>query len=552
MRLWIKNQNLLTTMRMRTDGGRCCRYDVTVSVSSRVILLFLFYLQLPLTLSVLSSDVSYPDVTVSTIAFGSCHKRKYAIRHDLPTTTTTPTGNNGDSSSSSIQKTIWPTIAAHDPDVFVWTGDAVYPPKRGIASVQLLQEEYEQMNFNATLGYATFTPRHGVYGTWDDHDYGGNDMGDAMPDKPARAKAFVEFLQHKSVIPRNDSDTSIHPPPSRRQGVYQSIEWGVSPRKVKLLLLDTRWHRSSHCIPSVATYLPFGAGVACVTRWLTAGLALIPYCTEPDDAMLGKEQWDWLEQELHNSDAQVHVVVSSIQVLTTNPVMESWGHYPKERRRLLQLLLLHQRKSGGVVIILSGDVHHAEILDPHAYQYYQQQQDKQQQQQHAATPTTYSSFLEVTSSGLTHDCSKHIYGALCQPLLELFSQHRYRHNNNNNNNSPDDDKKFYYIGRNYGMIHVDWEQETFQVNVHSLETLDRHYEFNQVVLTTGPRSFRSTVIDKNNDLDVDQVIPCLDGHLIPFLQQVIVTILIGTIGTILLFCWMQRRQKRQRLMKLKE
>ena len=59
---------------------------------------------------------------------------------------------------------------------------------------------------------------------------------------------------------------------------------------------------------------------------------------DDDGDVLGEEQWAWLRRELTNSTAAAHLIVSSIQVLTTSPVVESWGHYPRSRRRLLELL----------------------------------------------------------------------------------------------------------------------------------------------------------------------------------------------------------------------
>lgn len=46
------------------------------------------------------------------------------------------------------------------------------------------------------------------------------------------------------------------------------------------------------------------------------------------------------------------------QVLTSNPLVESWGHFPRSRKRLLDLL--HRTNPAGLVM-LSGDVHHAEL-----------------------------------------------------------------------------------------------------------------------------------------------------------------------------------------------
>jgi alkaline phosphatase D len=322
--------------------------------------------------STAATDFDYPNTTLTRLAFGSCHKNKYADA----------TSNN-----------IWRTIEEKaNPQLWLWTGDVVYPPTRGIAPSEMLQVEYRQMLDNVTIGYSTFRPLLGTFGTWDDHDYGGNDAGDEMPDKQERAKLYWDFLGHRQ--------------PRQRQGVYSSITIGRPPHQVKIILLDTRWHRQAHCVPSIATKIPLGAGFACLTRWLAAGLFPESWCSK-STTLLGEEQWEWFQDEFLNKndgdeDPAVTLVVSSVQVLTTNPAMEGWGHFPAERDRLMRLL---SQKTNRLVFCLSGDVHHAEILDP--------------------MPSLEHRFLEITSSGLTHDCSKHIYGKACKPLLDTFARHRF-------------------------------------------------------------------------------------------------------------------------------
>lgn len=400
------------------------------------------------------SDIEHPNSTLSRLAFGSCHKNKYV----------------------DPANTIWDSIRKKEPDVFLWTGDSVYPPTRGIASVELLQQEYNQLKNNHSLGYATFEPPLGIYGTWDDHDYGGNDLGMEMPQKEERAVAFLQFL-NKMLIFQKDG----------RHGIYYSVEWGVAPRKIKAILLDTRWHREPHCIPSVAHKIPLGAAISCISRWLTAGLAL-PNCHT--GSILGEEQFAWLETQLTTSDAQIHVIVSSVQVLTSSPVIESWGHFPDDRTRLMKLI---NGVSGAVLI--SGDVHYAEILAP---------SDK-------------ATFLEVTSSGLTHDCSMPFYGVLCKPLLEAFDAHRYQSKDN------------FYIGKNYGMLQVDWEGKTFEVLVHD--------DKGSVVLRTGNMAFEQ---DRMSDDEIEQIEPVIDGHLIPMFLSLLVAL-----NALILGFLIQRRLRRR-------
>ena len=235
-------------------------------------------------------DVTYPNVTLTKIAFGSCHKRKYAQPSRL-----------------------WQRIQQQEGQAWLWMGDAVYPPQRAVCPVNMLQEEYQHLRHNDG-GYAALvaakTPY--IWGTWDDHDYGGNDMGKEMPDKVARRNAFWDFLGYDHA-PRDDTT---------RQGVYHAITVGQVPHQVKIIMLDTRTYRDNHCgIPSLATKFPLGAGVACLTRWMAAGLGA-SYCGRyhHNATMLGEQQWTWLQKELATSEAAVHIVVSSVQVLSTNPV----------------------------------------------------------------------------------------------------------------------------------------------------------------------------------------------------------------------------------------
>jgi hypothetical protein len=56
------------------------------------------------------------------------------------------------------------------------------------------------------------------------------------------------------------------------------------------------------------------------------------------NSILGETQWTWSQQQSLESDAQVHVAVSSIQAFTTNPTVESWGRFPKELERTRQFV----------------------------------------------------------------------------------------------------------------------------------------------------------------------------------------------------------------------
>ena len=99
---------------------------------------------------------------------------------------------------------------------------------------------------------------------------------------------------------------------------------------------------------------------------------------------MGEEQWKWLEEELTNSEAAIHIIGSGIQVIPTEHNYEKWANFPAAHQRFYDLLNQTQPTRA---IILSGDRHIAEIssisLDSLDYPLY-----------------------DITSSGLTHSYEK--------------------------------------------------------------------------------------------------------------------------------------------------
>lgn len=128
----------------------------------------------------MSSPDEVYDVNLERIAFGSCHSRG-ALNKSL--NKSNPVDADG--------STVWDIIASTvQPQVYLWSGDAIYPPKniKGDTPLSVMQHEYQQMMHNTTLGYAQFrqTKDLVVGGTWDDHDYGGNDRGRELTEREER------------------------------------------------------------------------------------------------------------------------------------------------------------------------------------------------------------------------------------------------------------------------------------------------------------------------------------------------------------------------------
>lgn len=259
----------------------------------------------------------HEDVVLDRIAFGSCN------HEDDP-------------------QPMWAHVLQHDPDLWMWLGDNIYGDTR---DMDVLAAKYAEQRANEQ--YRALVAATRVVGTWDDHDYGENDAGRFYPKRDSSQQLFLDFMGVSDDHPRRE-----------RAGVYSAHTYGPAGRRVKVILLDTRYHRDS--------------------------LATDPdpdrvYRPRPNGDVLGEKQWAWLEDELRNGDAQVHFIGSSIQVIPEQHGWEKWANLPQARQRLFETI----RRSGAPgVILLSGDRHMAELSrldDPIGYPLY-----------------------EVTSSGLTH------------------------------------------------------------------------------------------------------------------------------------------------------
>jgi hypothetical protein len=121
-------------------------------------------------------------------------------------------------------------------------------------------------------------------------------------------------------------------------------------------------------------------------------------------------------------------------VLTTSPVVESWGHFPSSRRRLLHLL--RDTKPAGALLV-SGDVHYAEMLGA------------------AAAP---AGILEFTSSGLNRSCgSKNgLSRLMCETVLRIWNAHRQPHDGVSGPAGAATPLGGASVDLNFGSIGIEW------------------------------------------------------------------------------------------------
>lgn len=78
---------------------------------------------------------------------------------------------------------------------------------------------------------------------------------------------------------------------------------------------------------------------------------------DPGATMLGEAQWEWLARQLE-VPAELRLIVSSVQVVSSEHGWEAWGQLPHGRQRLFELI---QTKRANGVVSLSGDVHWGEL-----------------------------------------------------------------------------------------------------------------------------------------------------------------------------------------------
>lgn len=245
-------------------------------------------------------ELDIPTDATEITAFSMCNL------HDVYTSPATPIGARdvrliafGSCRKQSLPVPIWDAVLSLRPDAWLWTGDAVYP--RGNASPEELRGAYRKVAADDSRVRSAVRVYDGVY---DDHDFGLNDAGSAFVGREASRQAFLD------EIVRAPADSVRRTQPG---GLYGSRTLGRPPRQVKLIMLDTRFSRDDHAIPSVGglSWLPKPGYAAAAVRLASAAFGI---GSAHDGDVLGSEQWSWLRTELTNSSAAVHIIVSSIQV----------------------------------------------------------------------------------------------------------------------------------------------------------------------------------------------------------------------------------------------
>lgn len=253
---------------------------------------------------------------------------------------------------------LWEDLLVQKPDLWIWGGDNVYVDWM---AGQSMENAYQFQNKHPR--YHLFKQQTPIIGTWDDHDYAYNNATGSYQEKAFSQQLALDFLE----VPQNSFLRE-------QEGIYQSYEFGAENKRIKILLLDNRYFKN----------------------------------LDPEYPMLGKTQWQWLEDQLTHSTAKIHFIVTGLPVLSPIiPYTEEWAE-TSELNRMLNLL--NKTKPQGVVF-LTGDKHFSSIYKRWGH-------------------------LEFMSSGMTHVAPSNTWWYLGRKYPTTF------------------------FGLSYGQIDINWEEET--------------------------------------------------------------------------------------------
>ncbi|SEE50124.1 alkaline phosphatase D family protein [Jiangella alba] len=234
--------------------------------------------------------------TVTTMGFGSC--------------------------APSVPDAVWDRARLVGCDGFVLLGDTPYVDSTNLGVARQKHRVFLQQPQLA--GLISSMP---VWGTWDDHDFGGNDVHGDLVGKANNRRAFADYRANASF--GHGSDGAVLTSPLDGEGIYTHFRRGP----VEVFLLDPRWF--SRTEPS----------------WADPAQ---PTC-------LGTVQWDWFRTVLSESDAPFKAIATGlIWDDKQNSEKDDWGTYFYEREAIFDFIRDEQIAG---CFLMGGDIHVSRALN---------------------------------------------------------------------------------------------------------------------------------------------------------------------------------------------
>lgn len=226
------------------------------------------------------------------------------------------------SCAPSVPDAVWDRVRLEGCEAFVMLGDTPYVDSTNLGVARRKHREFLQVPQVAEL--VSSMP---VWGTWDDHDFGGNDVHGDLVGKENNRRAFADYRANATF--GHDGDGALLTSPLDGEGVYTHFRRGP----VEVFLLDPRWF--SRTEPS----------------WADPSR---PTC-------LGAEQWDWFQTVLKESDAPFKAIATGlIWDDKTNAEKDDWGTYFYERDAIFDFIREEQIPG---CFLMGGDIHVSRALN---------------------------------------------------------------------------------------------------------------------------------------------------------------------------------------------
>jgi alkaline phosphatase D len=212
---------------------------------------------------------------------------------------------------------IFETMAKEKAAFMLWLGDNWYTREVDYYSVWGLWYRAQHDRKKPVLqNFLKAMPHHA---TWDDHDYGPNNMGSNYILKDESKKIFDSYWSNASSGQAGE-------------GIYTMFTYGDAD----IFLCDDRWWRSADDVKDS-----------------------IHGKLNPDKIMLGEKQLQWLKNSLLHSQAAFKIIVIGSQVLNPASPYDKLLDFSAEYNELVNFLTTN--KVNGV-LFMSGDRHHTEII----------------------------------------------------------------------------------------------------------------------------------------------------------------------------------------------
>ena len=223
------------------------------------------------------------------------------------------------------QYKIFESIYEKNPAIMLWLGDNVYYRENDFESREGLIARWTHDRQTPELSPLFGNAIH--YATWDDHDYGPNNIGRNYWLKEQATEVFQLMWGNPSAgLPEIP-------------GIFTYVNWG----DVNIYLLDNR----TYLTPSESNPQAFGQS----------------------KALLGKEQVDWLidhlawnlsqsKSDFKSYPARFNLIVMGSSVLSESGNPDGYRNFPEEWQYLMDRIVSEKIRG---VVFLTGDIHSGEV-----------------------------------------------------------------------------------------------------------------------------------------------------------------------------------------------